>query len=247
MAAESLRLVTFNMLTGCLPFPSDSPQESMIMRLTDRPKSLADMRPDVAWPDELQSVMDRALEREAPRRYQGATEFARDLVRAIQPMRDGVPVSVRQPTAARTPVPTTRVARSATLTPRSFPTVSVPLPQPAPPVAAPPPQRRSLAVPIASGIAVLLVVSAALFKPILSRTKEPQKADSSKAPAGSGVPSGKTVQTTDTSQASGPAQPQARRSGSSVPQTPTIDIEKELSKAEAESKARGEEEVKLKA
>jgi len=90
-------------------------------------------------------------------------------------------------------------------------------------------------VPIASGIAVLLVVSAALFKPILSRTKEPQKADSSKAPAGSGVPSGKTVQTTDTSQASGPAQPQARRSGSSVPQTPTIDIEKELSKAEAES------------
>ena len=231
----SLGLVTFNMLTGCLPFPSDSPQESMIMRLTDRPKSLADMRPDVAWPDELQLVMDRALEREAPRRYQGATEFARDLVRAIQPMRDGVPVSARQATAARTAVPATRVAPSATLTPRSFPTVSVPPPQPAPPVATQTPQRRSLAVPIAGGIAVLLIVSAALFKPILSRTKEPLKADSSNSPAGSGVPSGKTVQTTDTSQASRPPLPQARRSGSSVPQTPTIDVEKELSKAEAES------------
>ena len=46
----SLGLVTFNMLTGSLPFPSESPQESMIMRLTDKPKTLAEMRPDVAWP-----------------------------------------------------------------------------------------------------------------------------------------------------------------------------------------------------
>ena len=69
----SLGLVTFYMLTGCLPFPSESPQESMIMRLTDKPKSLAEMRPDIAWPRDVQVVMDRVLEREAPRRYQGAT------------------------------------------------------------------------------------------------------------------------------------------------------------------------------
>ena len=44
----SLGLVTFNMLTGMLPFPGESAQESMIMRLTDQPKPLAEMRPDIA-------------------------------------------------------------------------------------------------------------------------------------------------------------------------------------------------------
>ena len=34
----SLALVGFNMLTGKLPFPSETVQESMIMRLTDRPR-----------------------------------------------------------------------------------------------------------------------------------------------------------------------------------------------------------------
>ena len=60
----SLALVAFNMLTGVLPFPSDSQQESMIMRLTDRPKTLSEMRPEVAWPADVQAVMDRALERD---------------------------------------------------------------------------------------------------------------------------------------------------------------------------------------
>ena len=46
----SLALVAFNMLTGTLPFPSDSAQEAMIMRLTDQPQTLAEMKPDVAWP-----------------------------------------------------------------------------------------------------------------------------------------------------------------------------------------------------
>ncbi|HEY4137738.1 MAG TPA: serine/threonine-protein kinase, partial [Casimicrobiaceae bacterium] len=49
----SLGLVAFNMMTGKLPFPSDSAQESMIMRLTDRPKPLAAMKPDVAWPADV--------------------------------------------------------------------------------------------------------------------------------------------------------------------------------------------------
>ncbi|MDB4882883.1 MAG: hypothetical protein JWL95_1649, partial [Gemmatimonadetes bacterium] len=34
------------MLTGHLPFPSETVQESMIMRLTDRPKRLGEMRPE---------------------------------------------------------------------------------------------------------------------------------------------------------------------------------------------------------
>src|SRR6185312_12158426 len=57
----SLGLVAFNMLTGQLPFPAVSSREAMIARLTERPRTLAEIKDDVAWPPELQTVMDRAL------------------------------------------------------------------------------------------------------------------------------------------------------------------------------------------
>ena len=82
----ALGLVAFHLLTGRLPFPSESAQESMIMRLTERPRRLADVRGDVAWPAELQAVLDRALERDASRRYASASEFGRDFARAVERM-----------------------------------------------------------------------------------------------------------------------------------------------------------------
>jgi len=82
----ALALVTFNMLTGKLPFPGETMQETMIMRLTDEPKSLAAMKPDVAWPGDLQAVMDKALARPADQRYRNASEYAHDLVQAIDRM-----------------------------------------------------------------------------------------------------------------------------------------------------------------
>ena len=45
----SLGLVAFNILTGRLPFPSRTAQESVIMRLTEPPVRLAKMRPQIAW------------------------------------------------------------------------------------------------------------------------------------------------------------------------------------------------------
>lgn len=80
----SLGLVAFNCLTGTLPFQSESAQEAMIMRLTDVPRRLAEVKPDVAWPEALQQVMDRVLARDARDRYASATEFARDFVRALE-------------------------------------------------------------------------------------------------------------------------------------------------------------------
>ena len=82
----SLGLVAFNCLTGTLPFPSNSAQEAMIMRLTDHPKTLAEMRPDVEWPAELQVVMDKALARDADERYQKAPAFGIDMVKSVQNM-----------------------------------------------------------------------------------------------------------------------------------------------------------------
>jgi serine/threonine protein kinase len=105
----SLGLVAFNMLTGGLPFPSESARESLIMRLTDAPLSLRDVSPHVDWPDELQEVIEKSLARDPDRRYQSASEFGRAFQQAVSRMPE---------TAAHRPspsdvriVPPTRVVR----------------------------------------------------------------------------------------------------------------------------------------
>jgi serine/threonine-protein kinase len=226
----SLGLVTFNMLTGTLPFPSDSPQESMIMRLTDRPKTLAEMRPDVSWPPEVQAVIDKALERSAALRYQQATDFARDFARAIDRM--------------GAPVPPTRVARPTTMTPGSAPTVAVSglgrgsQPDNSSPASVSPPSRQ-IPVRLVGGIAVLLVASAVLYRPILNRSKKPLVADATHStPAAPGSPPGNaTAPSPDAAHQSDAGDRPLGRSGTkSVPQNLAIDIDKELSSAEIESK-----------
>ena len=92
----SLALVTFNMLTGDLPFPAETTQTAMIMRLTEKPRSLAQMKPNVDWPAQVQAVMSKALEREASQRYASTREFGRALHQAIEKM------PVRTPTEQRT-------------------------------------------------------------------------------------------------------------------------------------------------
>jgi serine/threonine-protein kinase len=129
----SLALVAFNMLTGKLPFPADTAQESMIARLMDSPKQLSEMKPEVAWTAEVQAVMDRALARDVAERYQSAADFGRELFAAVQamPAHDDITsahTAVIAPVAAGaaaktavgakkpTPVPATRVASA---TPRA--------------------------------------------------------------------------------------------------------------------------------
>jgi hypothetical protein len=103
----ALALVAFNMLTRKLPFPSDSAQESMIMRLTDKPKRLAEMRPEMRWPEEVQSVMDKGLERDVNARFQNAIEFGMALYRAIDHMPETKAMELGTQVLS---VPATRVA-----------------------------------------------------------------------------------------------------------------------------------------
>src|SRR5690606_4101307 len=69
---------------GALPFQADNTQDLMIRRLTDQPLRLAAARPDLAFPHELQAVLDRALQRKAADRHPTAAAFAEDLARAIR-------------------------------------------------------------------------------------------------------------------------------------------------------------------
>ena len=85
----SLALVTYAMMTGKLPFPAETIQESMIKRLTDDPKPLAETKPDVVWPEAVQTVITTALQRDAVNRYQTASEFGRALHAAVQGMPRG--------------------------------------------------------------------------------------------------------------------------------------------------------------
>jgi serine/threonine-protein kinase len=80
----SLGLVAFNKLTGRLPFLSKTAQESVIMRLTEPPRRLAEIRPQVPWSPAVQAVMDRALQRDAALRYASASEFGRALSAAVR-------------------------------------------------------------------------------------------------------------------------------------------------------------------
>ncbi|MBI2407307.1 MAG: protein kinase [Gemmatimonadetes bacterium] len=111
----SLALVAFNCLTGKLPFPAETAQEAMIARLIEAPKTLAEMKPDVAWPDEVQQVMNKALERDAGLRYQSAAQFGRELWAACEGMPStqaaeaGTQV-LSAPASTAANVPKTRVA-----------------------------------------------------------------------------------------------------------------------------------------
>jgi eukaryotic-like serine/threonine-protein kinase len=169
----ALALVAFNMLTGTLPFPSDSAQESMIMRLTDRPKPLSEMRPEVSWPADVQAVMDKALEREAALRYQNATDFGRDLQRAIERMPEtaaaemGTQMIQVPPTRVAAPagevLPRTSVAKAVAAGPGA--TVSVPAPVSAPSVtqAAAPAKSSNKVALVGGSIAAIVVLGAAAF------------------------------------------------------------------------------------
>ena len=72
----SLAMVAFSMLTGELPFPAASTGTMVVMRLTERPRTLADVRPEIAWPNELQAVLARALDRDPALRYATTRDFA---------------------------------------------------------------------------------------------------------------------------------------------------------------------------
>jgi serine/threonine-protein kinase len=107
----SLGLVLFNMLTGELPYPKLTSKETLVRRLTSPPRTLAEVRPDVAWPRALQDVLNRALTPEVKDRYENVGEFGRAVVRAVD---ENEPVVVPPAASvAASEVPITRPAPNA--------------------------------------------------------------------------------------------------------------------------------------
>jgi serine/threonine-protein kinase len=107
----ALGLVAFNCLTGTLPFAANSAQEAMIMRLTDVPRTLAEVRPEVAWPAALQATLDLALARDAADRYQSAAQFGREFAAACAALPEAPSAEAGTMILGASDVPATRVAR----------------------------------------------------------------------------------------------------------------------------------------
>jgi len=75
----SLSLMTYEMLTGKLPFEGRTQQEMMIARLRNDPIPLRQRRPGVDFPDAVEKVLLKGMARNADDRYATAVEFAADL------------------------------------------------------------------------------------------------------------------------------------------------------------------------
>lgn len=197
----ALALVTFNMLTGTLPFPGESMQETMIMRLTDDPKPLGAMKPDVPWPADLQAVMDRALARDANKRYRNASEYATDLVQAIDRMPTvqsitqmgtqvvAAPMTSHEAATAATiqvQVPKTRVAGKDEIAPAADPAARAARRTPSSPAATP---TKSKA-PLLGGIGLVAAAGIGFFVWKSQATIAPTSTDSITPPITAAIDSG---------------------------------------------------------
>jgi serine/threonine-protein kinase len=78
----SLALMTYEMLTGKLPFTGRTQQEMMIARLRNEPTPLRQARPELDLPEAVERVLTKAMQRNPDDRYTTAPEFANALVLA---------------------------------------------------------------------------------------------------------------------------------------------------------------------
>ena len=81
----SLALMTFEMLTGKLPFAGRTQQEMMIARLRNEPIPLRTMRPELNFPPAVEKVLLKGMSRTPEERYATAPEFASALAAAASP------------------------------------------------------------------------------------------------------------------------------------------------------------------
>jgi eukaryotic-like serine/threonine-protein kinase len=78
----SLALMTFEMLTGKLPFEGRSQQELMIARLRSDPIPIRKLRPELGYPADVERVLLKGMSKDANERFATAPDFADALARA---------------------------------------------------------------------------------------------------------------------------------------------------------------------
>jgi tRNA A-37 threonylcarbamoyl transferase component Bud32 len=105
----ALALVAVKLLTGKLPFANTTGVESLTSRLFSEPLSLRSLRADVAWPQKLQDVINRALSPRPDDRFASVTEFAKAFDRALSAIQGAIASTVPEITLSDV-VPPTRLS-----------------------------------------------------------------------------------------------------------------------------------------
>jgi serine/threonine-protein kinase len=80
----SLALMTYEMLTGKLPFQGRTQQEMMIARLRAEPTPIRERRPELGFSEEIEKVLLKGMARLADDRYPSAAEFAQAFTAAAE-------------------------------------------------------------------------------------------------------------------------------------------------------------------
>lgn len=75
----SLGCVIYEMFTACFPHVGEDAAEIMLKHINEDIPPLADVRPDLSFPDQLELVVARALEKERDKRYQSMRELKAEL------------------------------------------------------------------------------------------------------------------------------------------------------------------------
>ena len=78
-----LGVVLYEMLLGVPPFVSETPHGYIMKHLTEPPPKLHEVRPGRAWPDGMEAVLFRALEKDRRRRFSDARDFASTLQKFV--------------------------------------------------------------------------------------------------------------------------------------------------------------------
>lgn len=99
----SLGVILYELLTGKLPFDAKQPIEYIDLHVNATPIPLRERRPDLTYPEGLESVVMRALAKEPSERFSSAAAFALALEGVVQPRESHEPL--RTPSLP-TPIPT---------------------------------------------------------------------------------------------------------------------------------------------
>src|SRR3954466_2648936 len=134
----SLGVVLYEMVTGRLPFESDTPMGMLLHHIQSIPPRAHEISPELRIPEALSVLLVRALEKDRMLRFQSAGELIAALDDVEQELRTGVTgVSTRPAMASPS-----QAARAAAVARARVPTPAPP-PRPAPRYVPPPPPRSS--------------------------------------------------------------------------------------------------------
>ncbi len=135
----SMGVILYEMLTGEIPFHGATPVEVIAKHLTEKPKPLREVRPDLNIPPKLEQVVMKALEKDRNRRFSSAQEMAdalkqaiaeeslaKDLQSLVREVEDSPPIVVGKPIEEDKKSPSYQITDQSTPSINSKPPVSSP-------------------------------------------------------------------------------------------------------------------------